>query len=117
MDECSDAALNDCHASAICTDLMIGFECECDSSWTDVDPTNPGRNCVEFEPCCESIRIAKDYSGIVESWAICNKTSEDLNHALNEGGPYYMYQCDDAGQSTSGEAQHLRGSPMFYFGH
>ena len=42
IDECA-SEIHDCHASGVCLDSRVGFDCQCGENWFDENPLNPGK--------------------------------------------------------------------------
>ena len=90
IDECADPVLNTCHSTAVCINTLRSYTCECTGTSVDVNVSNPGRDCMEVEPCCNKIKIFKDYGSNIIVHAICVK-ADVLN---NE---YFSYDCHESG--------------------
>ncbi|KRX65974.1 Transmembrane matrix receptor MUP-4, partial [Trichinella sp. T9] len=46
--ECSDPNLNDCDPNAECQDTESSYVCFCKEGYKDMDPSRPGRNCLQI---------------------------------------------------------------------
>ena len=76
------------------TDTRFSYSCACRSSFTDLDQSNPGRNCEAIAPCCEKMKLSKEIKsssgssyGVV--WLICDKVKSTKEK--------FEYQCDENG--------------------
>ncbi|CBY23642.1 unnamed protein product [Oikopleura dioica] len=94
LDECA-LEMHNCHANATCTDLQLGFECQCCHGYDDEDPTRPGTNCVKTKECCKKFTIGvpehEFYNAICEYTRVQQSGFMDYTCGPNEQFPNHWW--------------------------
>ena len=87
------------------TDTRFSYSCACPSTFTDLDLSNPGRNCQAIAPCCEKIKLSREVkyasgasAGFI--WLICEKIESTREK--------FEYQCNENGDTNNQVLQGLR---------
>ncbi|XP_075875897.1 uromodulin-like 1 [Nelusetta ayraudi] len=78
VDECQESVLHQCSSQARCNNTVGSYHCTCHQGYTDVDPSNPGTNCADFNGCATG---ENDCS----PWATCSNTFASYTCACLEG--------------------------------
>ncbi|VDN07984.1 unnamed protein product [Thelazia callipaeda] len=69
---------SDCHPDAICTPTSSGYECKCRDTHRDLNPSNPGRNCLNVTGVNECER---------NEWNECDEHARCIDE-------HYLYRCE-----------------------
>ncbi|KAJ6667636.1 hypothetical protein lerEdw1_016757, partial [Lerista edwardsae] len=67
IDECENKS-NTCSNLATCKNIIGSYECDCKPGTTDLNPTNPGRECQDIDEC------ANKENNTCSNLATCNNT-------------------------------------------
>lgn len=76
VDECFEG-IHDCHVNATCTDKDLGYECQCDEGFDEVDRANPGRDCKRSQECCKVFTLGVANHAFYN--AICEYNRTQIN--------------------------------------
>ena len=74
VNECADAALNNCHANAVCTDTFDSFTCVCKKGFS-----GSGTSCTNVDECSTSSQ------NNCHANAVCTDTSGSFTCACKKG--------------------------------
>ena len=82
-DECSTAT-HQCDKNAVCINTEMGYACQCNMGFIDVNPSNPGMTCSSTMACCDELTYG--LNGIEQYTVTCKKVRVQTNG-------FFDYQC------------------------